>query len=481
MTLRATLLLAAGALAAVTAVLLATHEWGPGQGDDGQPAYPYLLEDVHDRGVYQQRGRWLPSGRTPYLLEHSEYPQLATWAFALPYLFIDHTVAWAPDEPLPKGAAQRDQLLADKDAYFDAFHVMMALGMLGLILFTALGLRTLGHPPGLALLLLLPASVYFGFNRFDAMPAAVATAGVWLQLSGRRRWAALVLGLGAMTKWYPILLLPLCASYNLHADRAAARRRGQDPGWVGPLVSGALVPGLIAGGVCLALFAVTWFWDGGGWEAVKYPYAHHGKRGANMSSVVAALTLPERWGWFDLSQREAVSKVFTLLQFLPAALLALVPVRDTRSLRWGLLTVVIGFVWFSKVHSPQWVLWIAPLALLLGHEARRALVLLIVLDLLLYLQNPVLYYSGLEVGPRGVTRSDAFLTVCDVRIAWMFLFWLVALGSFLWSAWRPLAEDPAPPGGRPLRLDGPDHASPGDASPAPAAPTPAPAGPETQP
>lgn len=437
------MLIAAAVLAVALAALLATHEWGLGVREDGAPRFGFLLEDVHDRTVYQKRGRWLPSGRTPYVDEPSEYPQLATWAFALPYLVIEHSV---PRGLLRQGGgAERAQLAADRDAYFDAHHVLMAGALFALVAFTALGLRAVGGAPAHALWLLLPAGLYYGFNRFDAVPAALASLGVWLHLSGRRRASALALAAGAMTKWYPILLLPLCALTNVRADRAAARARGETLGWGPALTRGVLAPGALAAGFCLAVLAITFVWDGGGLDAVLAPYRHHAARGANPASAVMALTHPGRWDWFEPSARPTVGAVFSVLQFAPALLLALLPVRDPVALRWGLLTVVVGFVAFSKVFSPQWILWIAPLAVLLAPVARRAVVLAAGLDLLLYLQSPVLLHGSASRGPGGFVVSDAFLLACDVRIIWLFVFWGVCLVATVRASLAPGGRGEGPP------------------------------------
>lgn len=431
----------AALLACTLALLLATTQWGLGSRPwlDGttRTRWPNLLEDTHDRGVYQQRGRWLPAGLAPYLGEHSEYPELATWMFAAPYLVIEHHV---PEGGYEQGRDEHgkrriapeelEDLAADQGAYFDAFHGMMALGMLALLAATVANLRALGHAPGWALLLFLPASLYFGFNRYDAVPAAMVSGALLLHLRGRQKSAALVLGLAAMMKWYPILLLPmLCA----HATRER-RERGEP--WGSALVRALIVPGLIAGGVCLAVLGVTFVWNGGGLEAASYVYKHHAARGANQSSILSALTVPERWGLLGVQSQASIASIFTLLQFLPAALLALLPVRSRDALLTGCLLVVTGFVTFSKVFSPQWILWISPLVVLLVPGRPLLLALLVALEFLLYLQVPVLHYGGpAEVDglPVMMQPLPAFWVVCDLRIATLVALWAWSLAAFVRS------------------------------------------------
>jgi hypothetical protein len=232
-----------------------------------------------------------------------------------------------------------------------------------------------------------------------------------------------------MMKWYPILLLPLFVSYNVHAARSAAREQGRPPPPLGrALLSGVIVPGALAGAVCIAVLGITWLWDGGGLEAVGYVYEHHAGRHPNPSSIVTALIDSERWGWFAPELRDRISTVFTALAFGSSLLVALFPVRSREALLTGALTVVLGFVAFQTVFSPQWVVWISPIAILLAARRRSFLVLTVALELAIYLQAPLFYYEGIRP---PYSNSAAFFAVCDTRIWLLIGFWAWSLGSFL--------------------------------------------------
>src|SRR5262245_17286495 len=49
---------------------------------------PRALRDDYEHTIYLKRGAWAPTGLRPYLDVFSEYPPLATWTFALPYLVV---------------------------------------------------------------------------------------------------------------------------------------------------------------------------------------------------------------------------------------------------------------------------------------------------------------------------------------------------------------------------------------------------------
>ena len=434
MGLRATVLLSVLGTAAILALLLLTREWGAGRRPDGQPRWPFLLEDISDRYIYQQRGRWLPSHRRPYVDEHSEYPQLATWMFGLPYLFFESHV--------PVGRAQTATEFnahpEDSRRYFDLHHVLMAVSYLGLLVVTAVLLQELGQAPGFALLLLLPGTVYFAFNRFDAWPAALVGLALLLQLRGRRLGAAAVLGLGAMMKWYPILLLPLFLAHNLGTDvPAGAGGRAR----LAALPRAVIAPGLAAAAVIAAILGVTF--AGGGWEAVTHVYESQGGRVHNPPSLAAAILEPWRWGLLPLARDGLVYRALFLLQVLPAVVLALLPVRDRRALVLGCLAVVLAFAQFGKVFSPQWICWVAPLAVLVAPGSPVPLVLVVVLQLLIYVQIPVLYFARMtdpayaQMGAAGLEGAAAFWAVSDARIVLLALFWAWSCWAFVRTVMRP--------------------------------------------
>jgi hypothetical protein len=433
MSLRSTILLATLGTAVALTLLLATHEWGFGRWQDGSVRFRFLLEDESDRTIYEQRGRWLPSGRTPYLQEHSEYPQLATWLFAAPYLFFDSDVPVGRAQTAAEFRNARD----DHAVYGDLHHVSMAIGLWLLLALTALNLRALGHSPSWALLLFLPGTLYFAFNRFDAWPAAAVAGALLLQWRGRRHGAAMLLAVGAMLKWFPILLLPMFLAYNLHSRDGAGAGRSGARGLLARLPSAVILPGLSALAVCLAILGVTWMWDRGGREAVEYVYRNQMGRDPNPPSIVAALTVPGRWGLFTLEDEDWLSRAFMLLQFLPAVLLALLPIRTRRALLLGCLTVVLGFMQFGKVFSPQWICWVTPLAVLLAPRSLPCLLLLVAAELATYVQNPVIFYEAM--GMPGITTrgTPAFWAACDTRIAVLFAFWAWSFAAFLRTVLLP--------------------------------------------
>src|SRR5262245_44561790 len=91
------------------------------------------FNDVYDRDVYYQRGSWLPRHAVPFLEVHSEYPELATWFFALPYLVID-----APADPDAYVKSPRpERYLPVFERYIDLHSLEMAACLLLLVYVSA--------------------------------------------------------------------------------------------------------------------------------------------------------------------------------------------------------------------------------------------------------------------------------------------------------------------------------------------------------
>jgi hypothetical protein len=334
---------------------------------------------------------------------------------------------------------ERELALArNRVAYGNAHHVLMgAFFALDLVLLV-LCLRELGAPAAWALAMLLPGSLYFGFNRHESFVMSTALAALLLQLRGRRIGAGAMLGLAAMAKLWPAFLFPLFASHSFSAERARLRAGGGGASVLSLLWRAVGPPGLALAAVCAAVNAVTFFHGGGGVEAVSFLYRYLlGGRGPNHSSVLALMTDPERWAWFAPESRETLERVFQALQVAPAIVLALAGVRSRAALVHGCAVVGLSAAIWSYFFSPQWVWWSLPFALLLAAEfwPYRWLVPLVAAGI--YVQLPLVYYHELERMKASGAPSAFFWHVLTTRAAVLFLFLAVALAGFFAARRRP--------------------------------------------
>ena len=475
-----------------------TADMRPVSSVEPEARWQFLLEDLYDRQAYLARGRWVASGGTPYLEEFSEYPQLTTWILGVPYLFFDHgvtrgepfgSVGRARDHFVSRGVSEltfermldalvdhgaqsqayrsiadrilrradeqggRDEaealLFAARDArlavmeeternfrpYSDGHHVSMALWYLALLAVQVGLLRTLGLSPAWVFLWFLPGTLYFGFNRSDLPVTTFLALALLLQLRARPLGAATAIAFAGMCKWFPLFLAPMLFAYGYRTHVERIRRSGGTPSRGALAVRELLAPAALTGAICLAILGVTWVWDGGGLEAVRFLVDWHLEREHNHSSLVAILCHPDGYGVFPPKSLDTWKDVFLVLQLLPPFLLALLPLRTPPGLLQGALLGVAGMALFSKFFSPQWIVWLFAVGLPLLPTMRRYLVLLVALQLVIYLQLPVFVYEELEAR-LAEPYEGAFWVVTNVRIALFAAIWLCALAGVVLASRR---------------------------------------------
>jgi uncharacterized membrane protein len=309
------------------------------------------FRDVH---VYQGYAEQLLHGALPYRDVFVEYPPGAFAVFLPPTAF---------------GATH----------YNAAFKTLMALCGAATLVLVALVLAELGASLtrtriAVGLFALSPVALGpISLNTYDAWPALLTVLALWLFLRGHELPAFAVLGLAVSAKVYPLVLVPL-------AVWLAWRRSGGRRAAIGV---GLLV--LVAAAVA-APFAA---------------YAPHGvydsfhaqaTRGLQIESLGASVLLVlDRLGvyrahvveTFGVAGRNlaggtagTASAVLLVLEALAVATVwaLYARARDLRAqLPLAFAAAVAGFLAFTKVFSPQYLVWLLPLVLVAGDAAAIAL------------------------------------------------------------------------------------------------------------
>ncbi len=335
-------LAALGAAAVATPIFLAACAV-----PDGGLFRAARFRDVH---VYQGYAESLLHGALPYRDVFVEYPPGAFAAFLPPAAF---------------GAAH----------YNAAFKALMALCGVATIVVAALVLAEVGTSrrrmyAGVALLALAPVALGpISLNTYDAWPALLTIAALLLLMRGSDIWAFAALGLAVSAKVYPLVLVPLAFVFVWR--RAGPRRAA--------LALGALV--FVAAAVVVP-FAVYDL------EGVASSFRAQASRGLQVESLGASLLLLlDRLGLYDAhvvrttgvagrnlsgSLPDAVAATTLVLE---AAAVAAVWVlyaraREARAqLPVAFAAAVAGFLAFTKVFSPQYLVWLVPLVVLVGGVA----------------------------------------------------------------------------------------------------------------
>ena len=314
----------------------------------GLPDSPRYINDGYDMDVYQKVGTWFPEGKQPYKDVFSPYPQLATYMFALPYaLTVDAT---------------------DPDIYRYIFSLLMDL-----CLATMIVLIYLYRPvtKNLAFLLLLPACLYFSHNRFDIVPSLFVVTSL-LMLFNRRFYSAFIfLAISVLFKWYALVLLPVYISYFLALKKRNIRL----------LLLAFSIPVLVV--MLHSLITI-------GWDNFIIPYKYHLGRGTNQESLLYLLLAVINPVLNVDTIKPVLKPVFLVLQFAVSFLVLFArPDTETKVLWWSVASITC-FMLFAKYYSPQWILWLSPLLLLIAGD-KFIILMIILFDIFTYIYFPVVF------------------------------------------------------------------------------------------
>jgi uncharacterized membrane protein len=257
-------------------------------------------------------------------------------------------------------------------AYNAAFKTLMALCGIGALFAVLLTLVTLGasrHRLYAAAVLFALSPIAVGpisLNTYDLFPAAV-TAGALAAVLRRREFLGFgLLGLAASAKLYPLAVLPLAAIY---VWSIAGRRR---------MLRAVAVFAAVAVLVVLPFAIIS---PGGLWDSFHSQSA----RGLQIESLGASVLLAaDQLGLYaatvvhgatgattrDLagSLPDALATITSILQAVSVAAVWWLFARGSRSperLVLASCAAVTGFLVFNRFISPQYIVWLIPLVLLL--------------------------------------------------------------------------------------------------------------------
>ncbi|MFL5946299.1 MAG: hypothetical protein ACJ74D_09520 [Gaiellaceae bacterium] len=315
----------------------------------------YKHKQIADTPVYQRYGNEIADGHVPYRDFDLEYPPGALPAFAVPGL-VSH--------------GGHDQSV--KPGFRRTFETMMWMcGAVALLAMT-LTLRQLRASPWSPLLFAALAPLALGsviLSRFDLWPAALAACAIAALATARFRIGHLLLGLAAVAKFYPGVLLPLAFAY-------AWKRRGRREALIGLALS---VGAFLA--VFLPFLALA---PGGVWHSISVQLG----RPLQVESVGAALLLVGHhvFGFglagetshgsqnIDGTAADAIGLASSVVQ---AGVLIWIWTSFARgpgtlsALVRASAAAVCAFVAFGKVLSPQFLIWLIPVVPLV--RGRRGL------------------------------------------------------------------------------------------------------------
>jgi uncharacterized membrane protein len=311
-----------------------------------------------DINLYSMLAKNIISGQTPYIDFTLEYPPLALVFFYIPGMI--------------------SSIIGNFDLTYRLFMMLFDIGCL--LLVGGIVKRLL---PGQARMAAFSQIIYLAltailfqvlYDRFDIAVAFLILLAVYLAIRGNWPWAYIVVILGAFAKLFPALILPLLIIYQVRRGRTAYAIR--DFGI-------SLVTGL-----ALLIISIAFFGDWWG-----YMLEYHGRRGIQIESLYASIAMlanfagveaaiGHEYGAFQISNAFTAFMAKASMIFIGCSVLAvyIIFVLKTRESKnkdsqfvWAALIALSSFAIFNKVLSPQFFLWLFPLAsIMLATSPRRA-------------------------------------------------------------------------------------------------------------
>lgn len=258
-----------------------------------------------------------------------------------------------------------------------------------------------------------PLVVFQVFTNFDAMAVAASAVALLLWSRGMPRWAGLAIGIGVAMKLYPLFL------FGALLVVAIRSRKYVDLLWA----------------VCVAVLT---------WSVVNLPIALlfpagwreffrlNSDRPQNPESIYAAISGLTSWAGFDSpgeipSTLNAVSLVLFALGCAAVLAIGLTARKTPRIAQLAFLIVAI-FLLTNKVWSPQYSLWLVPLAVL---AIPRAKVLLpwMVFDALLWIAH-MSYFAGTQAKGLNPEWFHLLVLVRDGLVVYV-------CAAIVWEIYRP--------------------------------------------
>lgn len=324
-----------------------------------------------------------------------EYPVGISY-FAYATAWATHWVNGSPDLS-PRYGRSTEKLASTPSVVREMriFVVVNALGLAAVALIAAWFLSRVDRrrPWDAALFALSPALALTGLVNWDLLAVGLVAAALWAWSRDRPVLTGVLIGLGTATKLYPLFLLGALLVICLRQRRVHHFLLA---------TSGALVAWVLANLPAYLTGRDEW-----------YVFWHfNSDRGADLGSIWLVLTQASL-GAISPHTINVASGLFFGAWCLGVLVLGLLAPEPPRFAQLGFL-LVAGFLLVNKVYSPQYVLWLLPLAVLARPRVR---------DQIVWQASEVLYFAavwwslGGYLAPAGGGDSGFYWVAIVLRMA----------------------------------------------------------------
>ncbi|WP_345528347.1 glycosyltransferase family 87 protein [Nocardioides endophyticus] len=397
--------------------------WQNGQARYTHMCYSDLPYLYTGRGFAELNWPYSDDAQVRDRFEVMEYPVgISYWAWGTAW--VTHWLNGSPDLESRYGAST-DDVGARPDVHREMriFVIVNALGFAVLALLCTWLLAGVNprRPWDAAAFALSPALLLTGLVNWDLLAVVFVAGALWAWSRDRPLLTGILIGLGTATKLYPLFLLGGVLVICL-------RQRRYRP--FGLAALGAAGAWLVANLPALLSGPSEW----------KVFWTFNSDRGADLGSIWLVVqqaldTTPDPF-FFDPHTINVVSWLFFGLWCLGVAALGLTSPANPRLAQLGFL-IVAGFLLINKVYSPQYVLWLLPLAVLARPRWR---------DLLIWQAGEILYfasvwwYLGGYLAPAAGGDAGFYWAATLIRIA-AELYLVIMVARDIWDPRRdPVRE-----------------------------------------
>lgn len=369
---------------------------------------------------YLYTGRGFAEHRWPYSDDTARYATME-------YPVVISYFAWAASEVtalIPSGPSDAVRAaVSDADAragslwglpgmakevntYFLVTAVMLFLCGLGAVFFLS-GTRP-RRPWDAMAFALSPVLLVTGLVNWDLIAVLFTAGALWAWARGRPVLAGVMVGLGFATKLYPLFLL---GAFLVDAVR---RRR---PEWFAVAIAAATGSWILVNLPAMLGNLSSW----------KVFWSFNSDRGADLGSL---WLVASQSGWtFSAHAINVISAVLLLLGCGAIFALGLAAKARPQVAQIAFLIVAL-FLILNKVYSPQYVLWLLPLAVL-ARPRWRDLLVWQACELVYF--GAVWFYLGGWLAPTAGTESTVYQAAILVRVLGeLFLVYVVVRD--IWNA-----------------------------------------------
>jgi glycosyl transferase family 87 len=357
---------------------------------------PWSNERVNDLFVYRTFAEPVLEGGLPYRDVAFEYPPLAAPAIALPGL---------------AGTGE--------EAFRWAFALWTLVAAAAVVLLCGALAHATGGDPRRAMMAVALMPLFLGAmvrTHFDLFPVALLLAGLVLLCRDRPRAGLAVLGLGVMTKAFPLVAVPVALAWLV----ARGLRR---EAWQAALACGAVIA--VAAGAALAVSA------DGATDAVRFQLDRPAQVESSPALVLLGLDAAGAGEARSVSSyrsdgllhpaSDVVTSLFAAALLAFVALLCAAVGAGRRDLVIASLAACVAFALFGKVLSPQFLIWLVPLGALAFAWRMHALAAVAALAAVLtQIEFPAHYFDVVAREPLAIglvaIRNLALLAVIALSV-----------------------------------------------------------------